>query len=390
MRAILRQLEKFFPLLKNTALPALIFMIALLAFYGFQPMPVHTLHLLHGSFFVLAFLSVLVMLYFNRSRPVFTLLVMTLAYIIINLLKRRLGDDFITSPEYQNLTVLLPLNLLLFYFLPDGRLLCRRSIYKLLLIFVQFALVEHLSRSHITFVSLFGLPSAGLNALAAVFFAAALVAFFIRCSLTGFILDTALFFSGFECLLGIYYTAAPAAPIIFFSAAALTLTLAVCLHLYHITYTDPLTGLPERNSFILHSKNFPLKYALGIILVDDYQRLSKVFGRTGINTIIRMITGRITETETDASVYRCDEDEFVVLFRGEDKNSAFTRVEQIRRAVASAEFALRGYKKPLKLTVSCAVSEKKRSDANAAEVLIRANKALQKTYRFTQNITTKA
>ena len=85
MRAILRQLEKFFPLLKNTALPALIFMIALLAFYGFQPMPVHTLHLLHGSFFVLAFLSVLVMLYFNRSRPVFTLLVMTLAYIVINL-----------------------------------------------------------------------------------------------------------------------------------------------------------------------------------------------------------------------------------------------------------------------------------------------------------------
>ena len=47
-------------------------------------------------------------------------------------------------------------------------------------------------------------------------------------------------------------------------------------------------------------------------------------------------------------------------------------------------------KKPIKLTVSCAVSEKKRSDANSVEVLVRAHKALQKTYKFTQNVTSKA
>ena len=46
--------------------------------------------------------------------------------------------------------------------------------------------------------------------------------------------------------------------------------------------------------------------------------------------------------------------------------------------------------KGLKLTVSCCVSEKKRSDDNSIEVLIRTRKALQKAYQFTQNVTSKA
>ena len=103
-----------------------------------------------------------------------------------------------------------------------------------------------------------------------------------------------------------------------------------------------------------------------------------------------MITLRLLETETEAQIYRYAEDEFVIIFRGEDKNTAFEQMEEMRRSIASAEFMLRGYKKPIKLTVSGSVSEKKRSDANAVEVLVRADKALQKAYRFTQNITSKA
>ena len=75
---------------------------------------------------------------------------------------------------------------------------------------------------------------------------------------------------------------------------------------------------------------------------------------------------------------------------GEIKNEAYEKTEQIRRGIAGTEFCLRGYNKPIKLTVSGAVSEKKRSDADAVEVIYRANKALQKANRFTQNITTKA
>ena len=78
------------------------------------------------------------------------------------------------------------------------------------------------------------------------------------------------------------------------------------------------------------------------------------------------------------------------VFRNEDKNESFERLEKIRRSIASAEFVLNNRKKTVKLTVSTCVSEKKRSDANSIEVLFRAHKTLQKANEFSHNISSKA
>ena len=103
-----------------------------------------------------------------------------------------------------------------------------------------------------------------------------------------------------------------------------------------------------------------------------------------------MIAGRITEEEGEENVYRYNEDEFVIVFRNEDKNESFEHLEKIRRSIASAEFVLNNRKKAVKLTVSTCVSEKKRSDANSIEVLFRAHKTLQKANEFSHNISSKA
>ena len=161
-------------------------------------------------------------------------------------------------------------------------------------------------------------------------------------------------------------------------------------HIYYTTYTDIVTGLPGRNAYLKQSKSFPLKYSLGIICIDNFEHLQQVFGRRGSNALAQMISMRLLETDNENPVYRCSEDEFVIIFKNEDKKEGFERLEKIRRAIASAEFMLSNRKKGLKLTVSCCVSEKKRSDDNSLEVLLRARKALQKTYQFTQNVTTKA
>lgn len=392
MRQILLQLEKFFPLLRNSALPAFLFALSLLGFYAAQPLEDQTVINIHTAFYGTSLLCFLLLLYFNRSKPAFFILNLTIAYILINLLKRMLGDAYIDSPAYAALCIILPLNLALFCALPEKKLLNKRSVYLLLFIFCEYALCEHLNRLGINLGSPLGLDTtpSSLNNLALFLFAALLISLFILCAITGSILDTALFFATFSTCLGLYYSASPSGLTIFFGGAALITLLAAAEHLYHSTYKDSLTGLPGRNAFILHAKDFPLKYSIGLILIDDYERLSKVFGRWGINALVKMITLRLLETETEAQIYRYAEDEFVIIFRGEDKNTAFEQMEEMRRSIASAEFMLRGYKKPIKLTVSGSVSEKKRSDANAVEVLVRADKALQKAYRFTQNITSKA
>lgn len=79
------------------------------------------------------------------------------------------------------------------------------------------------------------------------------------------------------------------------------------------------------------------------------------------------------------------------MYKNLDKKESFERLETIRRAVASASFVYHPRRKPIKLTVSAAVSEKKRSDANSFEVLVRALQgSLPKPRSFSHNVTSQA
>lgn len=391
MRHLLSQLEKFFPLLRNSTLPAFLFGLCLLCFYGGSPFEAASIINLHLAFCILSLLCFLILVYFNRSKPSFFLLIIFSSYILINYLKTSTHGDNLSTAAYLNLCTFISLNIALFYYLPEQKLLTRQSVYILLFLFFEYTIGEHLSRAGISLIPQAESGSTnGLESINLLIFALVLLSQFITCSLTGRILDSGLFFASLCLGFGLCYAADNTALPLFFGTAVFITLLSTIEHLYQSTYKDELTELPSRNSFLLHSKDFPLKYSIGLILIDDYERLNKVFGHHGINSLVKMISLRLQDTETEAQIYRYNNDEFVVLFRGEDKKNAFNRIEQMRRSIASAEFMLKGYKKPIKLTVSGSVSEKKRSDANAVEVLIRANKALQKAYRFTQNITSQA
>ena len=97
----------------------------------------------------------------------------------------------------------------------------------------------------------------------------------------------------------------------------------------------------------------------------------------------------ILSTSYGAEIYRYSEDEFILIFKNEDKKQCFEYLEEIRRSIAGSEFVLNS-KRIVKITVSAGVSEKKRSDADADTVLMRTREAVQRTYKFTQNMTSKA
>ena len=115
-----------------------------------------------------------------------------------------------------------------------------------------------------------------------------------------------------------------------------------------------------------------------------------MFGRRDRDMLVRMIASKITDEESDENLYRYNEDEFILIFKNENKNESFEHLEKVRRAIASAEFILSHRRKSIKITVSTCVSEKKRSDANSMEVLYRIRKTLQKANEFSYNVSSKA
>lgn len=383
--------EKIVPLIIHMLAPAGLFGVFFLSFCLGAPFSAETNITLHVLFFILCFATTLTLLYFNLNKSLFFVLSIGVAYLLINFLKNSYAAEYAAEPAYQNLIVFLPLNLLFFYFWPGNRFLSVKTVWLLLGVFAEYALGEHLSRAGIRLgMDMETNIAPSLNMPAFLLFVIFCLTVFINAVRHGDIWNYNVFFAGLFLACGLYYSASASGLPLFFSGAVICLLLAVTRNIYLETYRDSLTSLYSRNSFVLHAEKLPLKYSLGIVSIDEYDKLARNFGRRTQNILIKLITSKLLELEKEETVYRYNPDEFVIVYKNLDRNETFERVETIRRAIASSLFEFSPHKKPLKLTISGAVSEKKRQDLTAYEVLVRTRKVLQKTRSFSHNVTSKA
>lgn len=390
MRRFFKNFNLIVPQIQNSLLPALIFACAFLGyfFYGeISPLARHNLHLI---FWFSNALCLAVLIYFNRNKPFFFLLCIALSYMIINWLKHNYSLDYLSTSAYINLCFFIPINLGIFYYLPPQKLISTKTLWIMTAVFLQLALGEYLER--IGFMISFNTiaDSINLNSLSVLLFLIILVSAFIRCSFTGHIEDTTLFFSMINIFAGFYFSSSSTALCIFFSAAALTAVLGTIKNINYTLGNDFLTGLASRHAYMKDAKKFPLKYSLAIVCIDNYPHLLKIIGTTKMQKLIKMLAIRLGELEPDNPLYRYSTDEFIIVFKNDNLKQSFEKLDAIRREIAASEFMFSPKQKGLKITISGCVSEKKRSDANATEVMVRAHRTLQKTYQFTQNLISKA
>ena len=383
------QIEKTLPLISNMLLPAFIFAFALFSFYISGSFSPSTTNVIHICFYLLSLSGALTLLYFNQNKPIFFFLVVVASYIFINLLKHSYNGEYLSSAAYLNLSVLSPLCLLFLYFFPEQPLLRRKNIWILLGFFIIFSLGEILAKYNIGLDIQISSQNK-LNIIAIVCFTSLLICPFINAIRTGSISDYNYFFAFLCQMLAFIYSDNSSGLAVFSLAATMCLLSALAQNIYNGIYKDQLTGLDSRNSYIMHTKHLPLKYCLGIVSIDDYDKIGSNFGRRIRNTLTKLIANQIIELEPDESIYRYTPDEFVIVYKNLDKKEGFERLETIRRAIASSQFQYSQRRKAMKLTVSACIAEKKRSDANSFEVLIRADKLLQKTRAFSHNVTSKA
>ena len=387
---ILRQFTKIISSGKNMLVPSLIFAFSLLIFYGYNPFSENFCLSTHTFIYLLSFGSFIALLYFNRGTTVFLFLIVILNYTLINLFKHIYGSEYTSSPFYISLCSLVPFNLLFFYFIHPKNFLSKSNISFLLGILIQFSIAELLGKNQIALGINLQFMTSSVNIISAIGFTILITATFINAVRSGSIMDFNLFFAFLCIFLSVYYSDTASGLSVFSLASVLCLISAFTQKIYSETYKDPITELNSRNSYIIDTKKFPLKYSIGIIIIDDYDKLGNNFGKRIRNTLTKLICKQILTFEKEENIYRYNPDEFIIVFRDADKKEGFQRLEDIRRSVASAQFQYSHKRKPLKLTISACISEKKRSDSSSYEVLQRADKALQKTRLFSHNVTSQA
>ncbi len=373
-------IKKIFATVAESVIPALIFASGVFFYCDKALSFTSELNLYNLLFYVVLAILAVFLIVTKNLRDIFFVLIMFVVYLSLNILKKQYGQMYTSTPYYNLLFVLFAINWMacVFYFFLNSEK--KYDFYLLCILLLEGFFIEH-SQLFISkeFTSVYKIAVMGIWLFM-------IFVYMIYVSLFSGVKNYGLFFSFLACGLGIFNSESGFALSLYFLLAAIIMLVSgVYMRIYQYFY-DYLTGVYSKNTYLRHCKNFPLKYSLAMICIDDYAKLSKVFKKRQLENLIKMLANKIKESSMGADIYRYNDDEFILIFNNEDKKTCFEYLENIRRSIAVSEFVLNSGHL-VKLTISSGVSEKKRSDADADAVLMRACEAVQRTYKFTQNMT---
>lgn len=378
-----QKLERYLQLCGNMIVPFCLYSLTLLLFLWCVNWNYEQGVIFHRIFLVADIIILLVLLNFNRGYLLFISGIIFIAYIGINYLKKNYGTEMILSPYYQNITVLLPLNMMFFYFRPSRFFTSASSLFYLIGISFEYGLFEFLSRQGYAL----NYDFYHINIFAVVAFGLLILVSFIQSVRTGSLYDYGMLFISLSVMSAIYFSVNPVGLSLFFLNSALIILFITIYQLVYNFYYDELTKLLNRRSYMRQSKSFSPKYSLGIVSIDGYDGLSKGLSIKQKNELITLFVNIMQNSlPEDTLCYRYDDNKFIVVSEKNELKEFRTYLEDIRRFIAGVEFVLQGHSQPLKITISGGIAEKKRVDADADAVLSRAYKLMSETLKFTGNV----
>lgn len=383
--------RKIFIFSKNTLLPLLIMAISTVYFCAvseFSEGIYHSLHLLFLTVTVMAFLSAS---FFKIPCIALSVSVIYVSYVIVNSMRYVHGEDYMFSAGYNVWCMLMLPNILLIYLFFYKNKPYKYWSFCYVALFLETALIERLQNQSIDADSSYFYHHVGmLNYPALVISVICIVALFLGQMAKGKILCATMLYCSVSAFSGMYFSDNLFAFCLFFFTASLIALVMAVYYKHYISYKDEELNIPNIKMFFNEAdKKFPLKYSIVLMYIDEYERLLKRFGESKMLSLKKMFLAQISQTNSKVLIYNYRTDALILAFKNSNASECFGYAEDIRRVLAKSIFVF-NENNHLQLTVSQCVSEKKRSDANSQEVLLRAEENLQKACKFTRNITIKA
>ena len=177
-------------------------------------------------------------------------------------------------------------------------------------------------------------------------------------------------------------------------AAGLVLIVALVETAYAMAYHDELTGLPGRRALSQALASLEPPFALAVVDVDHFKSFNDRHGHDVGDQVLCMVASKLRAVGGGGRAFRSGGEEFTMVFAAMSKREALPYVEDVRAAVAKAEFALRGHPRPkgkkaaaargrgkaasskLQVTVSVGVASSTAKNNSVEDVLKAADKAM--------------
>ena len=350
-------------ILRPAAVPAAILLVAALAQAG-PGLPQSLSGLTTVGPYVVLLLGVAISAWFNRGRALIMLVSLLAAFAGYSLAMEQGPRSFALRAVSTAFAVIVPFNVLLASWFPDGGVRQHRNYRWLLLglaeilvvMWIAYAGRSELSGTGWHDVLEHGLlrspptPLAARVMIAAAFvaaiarawprrgpkelrkeprpvdvgIAAALVAFFVAC----WWMESARVFSAF------------------IAAAGVTLLVAVLQESHRLAFRDELTNLPSRRALEERLPALGPSYAVAMIDVDHFKQFNDTHGHHVGDQVLKLVAARLARIEGGGQSYRYGGEEFCVLFPERTLDDAMPHLERLCKDIEDYRIAVRGGDRP--------------------------------------------
>jgi len=351
--------------LRPVAAPSVILLAAALAAGAGSRLP-HTLSgLTEVGPYIVLFFGVAISAWFNRGRALIMLVSLLAGYAGFHIAGGDPGGEtFAGRAVFTALAVLVPFNVLLASFFPDGGVRQHRNYRWLLLGLAEILIViwiAYAGRSDLSGTAwhdvldsrLLRSPPTPLVArvmIAVAFVAAllrawprrgpkelrkeprpvdigiasALVAFFVACEMKGG--------------QGVFSA--------FIAAAGVMLLVAVLQESHRLAFRDELTNLPSRRALEERLAGLGPRYAVAMADVDHFKQFNDAHGHHVGDQVLKLVAARLARIEGGGVSYRYGGEEFCVLFPDRSLEEAMPHLERLRKDIEDYRIAVRGGDRP--------------------------------------------
>ncbi len=189
-------------------------------------------------------------------------------------------------------------------------------------------------------------------------------------------------------------------PSIRFAVAGLVLIVSIIETSHAIAYGDELTGLPGRRALNEALARLEGRYVIAMIDIDHFKKFNDTYGHDVGDQLLRMVGARLADVGGGGRAFRYGGEEFALIFTQCSLEEALPHLEALRRTIDASGFVLRGGNRPLtksptprpskgarrvSVAVSIGVAAASRRLAESDQVLEAADHALYRAKREGRN-----
>ena len=339
---------------------------------------------------------------FVRSRVVFVILILALAD--RSLLHFAAGTEASMIMErmgYNAVSLLLPLNFVVFSLMKNWGILTWRGVRSLGLILLQglgvylvsryqwLGFGPYLEHSFVDWPLLSRIP---LSQPALFVFGLAFIFFIYRYIQTRRPIERAFFWALVSAFFPLVMNKIGPVSTFYFATAGLILVISMIESSYILAFHDEVTGLPTRWALRKTLSKVRRGYTMAMIDIDYFKKLNNRYGHTVGDQILRMVAAELTKITGGGKAFRYGSAEFIVIFPGKFLHETIPHLQGLKKAIKESDFILRSwdrpYKKPKKLkeagrtlkvlpiSVSIGVAERSDRRMGPQEVIKAADESL--------------